>query len=93
MGDANMMWHCRHSFNEVAQTTSKSRSKVRLVPLNTPRHTKIDPQVLFAKEKRCALRFPPHSTKPFLDCAGKAKRRQRFSRTRSSEKEKHGAFV
>jgi hypothetical protein len=22
--------------------------------------------------------FPPHSTKPFLDCAGKAKRRRRF---------------
>ena len=90
-----MMRHCCHLFKEAfdLKPMSGSRDKMRLVPLNTPGDTQIDPQYCSPKKSGVALRFPPHSTKPFLDCAGKAKRRRRFSHTRSPEEEKLGTFV
>src|SRR5438046_4007525 len=45
------------------------------------------------KKSGVALRFPPHSTKLFLDCAGKAKRDGAFPTRRSPEEEKPGTFV
>ena len=48
-----MRWHRCHLFKEAfdLKPMSGSRDKMRLVPLNTPRDTKIDPPGLFAKEK------------------------------------------
>ena len=79
-----MRWHRCHLFKEAfdLKPMSGSRDKMRLVPLNTPGDTQIDPQYCSPKKSGVALRF--HRTpKPFLDCAGKAKRRRRFSHTRS----------
>jgi len=58
-----MMWHCCHSFKEAfdLKPMSGSRDKMRLVPLNTPGDTKIDPQYCSPKKSGVALRFPPHS--------------------------------
>ncbi len=55
-----MRWHRCHLFKEAFELKpmSGSRDKMRLVPLNTPGDTKIDPQVLFAKEKRCGAPLP-----------------------------------
>ena len=66
---------------------------MRLVPLNTPRDTKIDPQVLFAKEKRCGAPLPTALHKIFFGL-----RRQSEATTAlfpyplTPEGEKPGAF-
>ena len=66
---------------------------MRLVPLNTPRDTKIDPQVLFAKEKRCGAPLPTAPHKIFFGL-----RRQSEATTAlfpyplTPEGEKPGAF-
>jgi hypothetical protein len=66
---------------------------MRLVPLNTQETLKLIPRFVRQGKSGVALRFPPHSTKPFLDCAGKAKRRRRFSHTRSPLKERNTAHL
>jgi len=66
---------------------------MRLVPLNTQETLKLIPRSVRQRKSGVALRFPPHFTKPFLDCGGKAKRRRRFFHTCSSRKERKPAHL
>ena len=58
-----MRWHRCHLFKEAfdLKPMSGSRDKMRLVTLNTPGDTQIDPQYCSPKKSGVALRFPPHS--------------------------------
>jgi hypothetical protein len=90
-----MMWHRCHSFKEAfdLKPTSGSRDKMRLVPLNTPTDTKIDPQYCSPKKSGVALRFPPHS-KTFFGLRRQSKATTAlFPHALTPEGEKHGAFV
>jgi len=63
-----MRWHRCHLFKEAfdLKPTSGSRDKMRLVPLNTPGDTKIDPQVCSPKKKRCGAPLPTALHKTFF---------------------------
>jgi hypothetical protein len=88
-----MMWHCCHLFTKSLKPRSRSRDKMRLVPLNTPRDTKIDPQVCSPKKKRCGAPLPTALHKTFFGL-----RRQSEATTAlfpyllTPEGEKPGAF-
>src|SRR5207248_7581956 len=89
-----MRWHRCHLFKEAfdLKPMSASRDKMRLIPLNTPGDTKIDPSIV--RQRKAVWRSAHHRTpNPFLDCAGKAKRRRRFSHTRSPLKERNTAHL
>jgi hypothetical protein len=88
-----MMWHCCHLFTKSLKPMSGSRDKMRLVPLNTPRDIKIDPQVCSPKKSGVALRFPPHS-KTFFGLHRQSEATTAlFPHALTPEGEKHGAFV
>jgi hypothetical protein len=90
-----MRWHRCHLFKEDfdLKRTSGSRDKMRLVPLNTPGDTKIDPQYCSSKKSGVALRFPPHS-KTFFGLRRQSKATTAlFPYALTPEGEKHGAFV
>jgi len=63
-----MRWHRCHLFKEAfdLKPMSGSRDKMRLVPLNTPGDTKIDPQVCSPKKKRCGAPLPTALHKTFF---------------------------
>jgi len=50
---------------------------------------------VIVRQRKAVWRFASHRIPEnlFLDCAGKAKRRRRFSMPRSLEEEKRGTFV
>ena len=90
-----MRWHRCHLFKEAFELKpmSGSRDKMRLVPLNTPGDTKIDPQYCSPKKSGVALRFPPHSKTFFGLCRQSEATTELFPHARTPEGEKHGAFV
>jgi hypothetical protein len=90
-----MRWHRCHLFKEAfdLKPMSGSRDKMRLVPLNTPGDTQIDPQYCSPKKSGVALRFPPHS-KTFFGLRRQSKATTAlFPHALTPEGEKHGAFV
>jgi len=91
-----MRWHRCHLFKEAfdLKPTSGSRDKMRLVPLNTPGDTKIDPQVCSPKKKRCGAPLPTALHKTFFGLRRQSKATTAlFPHALTPEGEKHGAFV
>ena len=90
-----MMWHCCHSFKEAfdLKPTSGSRDRMRLVPLNTPGDTKIDPPVCSPKKKRCGAPLPTALHNLFGLRRQSEATTALFPHALTPEGEKHGEFV
>ena len=91
-----MRWHRCHLFKEAfdLKPMSGSRDKMRLVPLNTPGDTKIDPQVCSPKKKRCGAPLPIALHKTLFGLRRQSKATTAlFPHALTPEGEKHGAFV
>jgi len=90
-----MRWHCCHLFKEAfdLKPMTGSRDKMRLVPLNTPRDTKIDPQVCSPKKKRYGGPLPIALQNLFWNAPAKQSDDGAFPTALTPEGEKHGAFV
>ena len=67
-----MMWHCCHSFTKSLKPRSRSRDKMRLVPLNTQETLKLIPRSVRQRKSGVALRFPPHF---FHTCSSRKERK------------------
>jgi hypothetical protein len=91
-----MRWHRCHLFKEAfdLKPMCGSRDKMRLVPLNAPGDTKIDPQVCLPKKKRCGAPLPTALQKTFFGLRRQSKATTAlFPHALTPEGEKHGAFV
>jgi hypothetical protein len=90
-----MRWHRCHLFKEAfdLKPMSGSRDKMRLVPLNTPGDTKIDPQYCSPKKKRCGAPLPTALQNLFWTAPAKQSDDGAFPTRAHPEGERHGAFV